>query len=149
MCRRKKIMAVFVVYCALMVFLLFFREQPREGSYWQRVLGLLNPVPFETIARYIRLLSHSSSRIVRLAVVNLVGNVIMFVPLGLFLPELFPKFNRWWKVLLAGAGIIVLVELTQMLTLLGTCDVDDLILNVLGIWLGERLYRLWKNRHSS
>ena len=50
---------------------------------------------------------------------------------------------------MAGAGIIVLVELTQMLTLLGTCDVDDLILNVLGIWLGERLYRLWKNRHSS
>lgn len=139
---RKKTICIFAAYCAVMAFLLFFRVRLTEGTYWQRALGLLNPVPFETINRYLRHLGYSNPRIVRSAVVNLVGNVVMFIPLGAFLPALFLKLNRWWKVLLAGAGIIVLVELTQMLTLLGTCDVDDLTLNVLGIWLGYGLYRL-------
>ena len=149
MSRRKKIIGIFGVYCALMMFLLFFRQRPGEGTYWQRVMGLLNPVPFETITRYIRLLGHSRARIACNAVVNLAGNVILFLPLGGFLPALFPKLNRWWKVLLTGAGIIAVVELTQMFTLLGTCDVDDLILNVLGIWLGVAVFWLLKNRRTS
>ena len=51
------------------------------------------------------------------------------------------KTGRWWKVFLITLGAIILVELTQMLTLLGTCDVDDVTLNVLGAMAGYLIFR--------
>ena len=97
---------------------------------------MVNPVPFETIRRFLRLLGYRAPVFIRLAVVNLFGNVIMFVPLGLLMPAVYPRLARWWRTLLVTAGAIIAVELTQMLTLLGTCDIDDLILNLLGAAMG-------------
>lgn len=139
---RKRNGIFFCLYCLAMLALLFWRQPPQgPGSYWEKALGLLNPVPFETICRYIGLLGHSNPNLVRNAVINLVGNVILFVPIGVFLPRVFPKTGRWWKVLLITLGAITLIELTQMLTLLGTCDVDDVTLNVLGAMVGYLLFR--------
>lgn len=141
--RRRTAVFIFTAYCALMGFFLFFRVPPEGGlPYGEKVLGRLNPVPFETICRFIRLLGHSNPDFVRMAVVNLLGNVVMFVPLGLLLPEVFPRLRAWWKTMLASAAGIVAVELTQMLTLLGTCDIDDLILNLLGAAIGWLVFRL-------
>jgi len=139
---RKRNGIFFCLYCLAMLVLLFWRQPPQgPGSYWEKVLDLLNPVPFETICRYIGLLGHSNPNLVRNAVINLVGNVILFVPIGIFLPRVFPKAGRWWKVLLITLGAITLIELTQMLTLLGTCDVDDVALNILGAMVGYLLFR--------
>jgi len=124
-----------------MLALLFWRTRLQGPEpYWEKVESLLNPVPFETTTMYIKVLIDWDIKYVQTAIINLVGNLIMFVPLGMFLPGLFLKLRRWWRVLLTGAGIIVLVEAGQMLTLLGTCDMDDLILNTVGILLG---YWLW------
>lgn len=140
MTARKRNGVFFGLYCLAMLVLLFWRQQPQGSeSYWEKVLNLLNPVPFETIFRYIGLLSHPNPNLVRTAVINLAGNVIMFIPIGVFLPVLFLKERRWWKVLLITLGAIIVIELTQMLTLLGTCDVDDVTLNVLGAMLGYLL----------
>lgn len=125
-----------------MLVLLFWRQPPQGSeSYWEKVLNLLNPAPFETICRYIGLLGHPNPELVRTAVINLAGNVILFIPIGIFVPAIFPKTGCWWKILLITLGAIVTVELTQMLTLLGTCDVDDVTLNVLGAMLGYLIFR--------
>ena len=50
--------------------------------------------------------------------------------------------QRFWKVTVLAAGIMAVVELAQMLLLVGTCDVDDLILNVTGAALGYWLFRI-------
>lgn len=134
---RKRNGVFFGLYCVAMLMLLFWRQAPQGPEpYWDKVLDLLNPVPFETICRYIGLLGHPNPALVRNAVINLAGNVIMFIPIGIFLPAVFPGTARWWKVGLITLAAIVLVELTQMFTLLGTCDVDDVTLNVLGAMIG-------------
>ena len=151
MYRSKHFKLLFWIYCATMLALLFWRSPALfPGSYGERVLELLNPVPFETICRFLRLLGHPSSADVRVAAVNLFGNIFLFVPLGLLLPEVYPKLRRWWKTMLVTAGAVMAVELGQMLTLLGTCDIDDLILNLLGAAIGYGLFLIvHKNKGSA
>ena len=131
------------LYALGMLVLLFHRAPAHSGEpYAQELLRHVNLEPLKTIRLYLGLLSHPRPPLVYLAVINLVGNVVMFIPLGYLLPSLFPKLRRLWRSLLVCAGIICLVELCQMVTLLGTCDVDDLILNLLGCALGRGLYSL-------
>lgn len=141
--RKRVATAMFMVYCALMLWLLFDRRGPVEGvPYWEQVAVSYNLRPFHTIQRYTRLLHSSRPVLVKLAVVNLLGNVVMFVPLGFFLPRLYEKTRRMWRTLLAAAGIVILVEVFQMLTLVGVCDIDDLILNEMGVAVGYGLHCL-------
>ena len=141
--QKKLNTALFLVYCALMLWLLFDRRGPIEGvEYWEQVAMSVNLRPLHTVLKYARLLDSSRPILVKLAVVNLFGNVIMFIPLGYFLPLLFLKIRKLWKTLLTTALVIILVELIQVFTLVGSCDIDDLILNLLGAAMGYGLYRL-------
>ena len=62
-------------------------------------------------------------------------NVILFVPLGLFLPIMYQRFDRIGKVALVGFLLSLSIELLQMFGS-GTTDVNDLIMNTLGTCLG-------------
>ena len=64
--------------------------------------------------------------------VNVVGNFLAFMPCGLFIPLIFKRMNKYYKFLITMTIIIVLIELLQFLTMSGSCDIDDLILNLLG-----------------
>lgn len=72
-------------------------------------------------------------------VINFLGNIMMFMPLGFFPPLLWRRVTRK-KAMLAGAGFSLTVELCQLLTSRGT-DIDDLWLNALGVLLGFYLYQ--------
>jgi glycopeptide antibiotics resistance protein len=144
-----------VLYTAMMLWLLFFqsaRIPDYHAAYWLQVKSNLNLVPFRTVSNYLHILMNPAYYLeklgfasmytyqVRQAVINLGGNVGMFIPLGLLLPCVFDKLRKCWKVLLATAAIITLVEIAQLFSLLGSCDVDDLILNILGSAIG---YAVW------
>lgn len=145
-----------VCYGALMLYLLFVRGRSMESalSYWQRVAQNYNLIPFHTIRNYWDILARPEHYLdkweaaaiykeqAKFAVVNLVGNVVMFIPLGIFLPTVWKKMQKFWKMLLTGTAVIVAIELTQLLTLRGSCDVDDLILNLCGIAVGYILWRI-------
>ena len=64
--------------------------------------------------------------------VNVVGNFLAFMPCGIFLPLIFKSMNKYYKFLITMIVIIVVIELLQFLTMSGSCDIDDLILNLLG-----------------
>lgn len=66
---------------------------------------------------------------------NSVLNVVLFVPLGILLPIGWKKFRERRYALLLGFGISFCIELLQMLTF-RTTDVNDLITNTLGTYLG-------------
>ncbi|MDR1630786.1 MAG: VanZ family protein [Oscillospiraceae bacterium] len=74
-------------------------------------------------------------------VTNLLGNIIMFAPLGFFPPLLFKVMPRK-KVLLLAFSFSLFVELLQLPQARWT-DVDDLWLNTLGGLLGYGLYQLF------
>lgn len=141
--RRKLHTAALMAYGALMLWLLFDRPGFTPGvPYWEQVAGQLNLVPFRTLRLFTHLLDSGVRAHIRMAVINLGGNVIMFIPLGLLLPKVFPKMSSLPRVLLTTAAIITAVELIQLFTLVGCCDVDDLILNVAGAAIGYGLHKL-------
>lgn len=68
-------------------------------------------------------------------------NMILFVPMGYFLPILTSWAKNWWKALLFGLGVSLGIELIQYLTLLGMFDVDDLLNNTIGVGIGWICWR--------
>ena len=74
------------------------------------------------------------------ALKNLLGNIIPFVPFGFLLPITYKKFNSAKKVLSTGLVSILLIEIFQFFTKLGFFDVDDIILNMIGIVCGYLMF---------
>lgn len=142
--RRKGNTVLLILYGAVMLWLLFHREPGNAEFYWEQVGTRLNLIPFATIRRFWRLLYSQHSHLAKLGVVNLGGNVAMFVPLGFLLPGASPRFAGFWRTFLAAGLLICAVEILQMLLLVGSCDVDDLILNLAGVAIGYGMYR-WTN----
>ena len=72
---------------------------------------------------------------------DILGNTIMFIPIGLLLPLLFKPFRKWW----AAAGFCFLLSLfieTAQLFLPRSTDINDLMLNTLGGAAGYMIYLL-------
>ena len=142
---KKGNIALFMAYCALMLWLLFDRPGYVPGvPYWEQAAGHLNLIPFRTLRLYAGLLVSGVHAYIRMAVINLGGNIIMFIPLGFLLPRVFSRITSLSRVLLTTAALIAAVEIIQLFTLVGSCDIDDLILNTLGAALGYGLHKLAK-----
>lgn len=75
--------------------------------------------------------------------INVIGNTAMFIPLGIVWPSVFKKLNTHGKVIAAGFGTSLIIEILQ-LPLDRVSDVDDLILNTLGYVIGYSIYLLVK-----
>ena len=139
--QKHKWKILFVLYSALMLWLLFDRVgYDPTIPYWDQLK--YNLVPLHTIRLFWRIWPSAA------AIINLGGNVIMFIPLGFLLPRACPKLNKFFRCFFTCALIIILVEVTQLFTLLGSCDIDDLILNMAGILLGFILHKMIKTRKS-
>ena len=142
---RKVNTALFMAYCALMLWLLFDRPGYVPGiPYWEQAAGHLNLIPFRTLRLFGELLVSGVRSYIRMAVINLGGNVIMFIPLGFLLPRVFPHLTSLPRVLLVTAVLITAVEITQLFTLVGSCDIDDLILNIIGSAIGYGFHLIAK-----
>jgi len=70
------------------------------------------------------------------------ANILLFVPLGLLFPMVHSKFRLWSYALLNGAMLSVLIETVQLVTGLGTCDIDDILANTLGALVGYWVFKL-------
>ena len=89
---QKQNAVLFTAYCALMLWLLFDRPGFVHGiPYWDQVAAQINLVPFRTLRLFGSLLDSGQPEYVRAAIINLGGNIIMFIPLGFFLPCIFSK----------------------------------------------------------
>ena len=78
----------------------------------------------------------------REAAINIIGNISMFIPTGIIVPILYKRLDRFWKVLLAGAGLSFAIEIIQLLFPGSVTDIDDLILNAAGVAIGYGIYKL-------
>lgn len=149
--RKILVRLLFSIYFAVMFWLLFGQRLGAErpdgyGAYLQTNTNL---IPFATVKLYISLLRRTTNPyLIRHACVNLLGNVIVFIPLGMMLPKIFPKLRAAWRLLLLVTAIIIAVEVLQFLTFLGSCDVDDLILNVFGAALGWAFWKMSEARRE-
>ena len=69
-------------------------------------------------------------------IINILGNILLFVPMGIFLPALFDKMDDFKRVVVTASCISFLVEFIQLLTQTGEFDVDDILLNSIGGAIG-------------
>ena len=99
-------------------------------NYKQYFENTVNLVPFKTIMMYFK--QFDSMYDTRTVLLNLLGNIIALMPMAFFLPLLFKKQNKFRNFLLTTTGIILLIEVLQLITSSGRFDVDDLILNLSG-----------------
>lgn len=125
---------VFVVYLIGLVYFLFFSEQMGRvpsGNYKYSL------VPFKEIRRYIFYWREIGTFYVML---NLLGNVFCFVPFGFVLPIISRQQRSLWRIAFLSFLSSLLVELIQLVSKVGSCDVDDMILNTLGGVIGYLLF---------
>jgi len=144
---RKLWLPLFLLYCGMMLWLLFDRVPgwTEELSYEDQLLQNLNLHPFHTIRNYLRVVfCRTNDDVLVHCIINLLGNILLFIPAGFLLPRLWQPLQRFLPFLAVCIGAILLVETAQLLTLLGRFDVDDLILNLLGMLLGFLLYHITK-----
>ena len=83
--------------------------------------------------------------------INIIGNVTMFIPVGLAWPFCFKKLDTLGKTVLVGAGFPLFIEITQLPFYDRCSDIDDIILNTTGIFIGALIYfgvKLLKNRKN-
>ena len=142
---NRKRAVLFTIYVLAMLYLLFGRTpNPRELSFPAYLQAHLNLVPLRTVRRFVRLLIPPvRPYLVRIALHNLLGNVALFIPLGWFLPALFPALRSFPMTVLSVLVSVSCVEVLQVVFTVGICDVDDLLLNLLGASIGYGLYRLY------
>ncbi len=135
---------LFIIYTIIMFWLLFGQRFAfvHYNDYSEQLKWNINLTPLLTIKNYIRLIENTPNlALVKHAFINLLGNIIMFIPLGFFLPAVHTKLRTFWKCLLSVILIIIFVETLQLFTLLGRCDIDDLIFNVIGSAIGYFFFK--------
>lgn len=119
---KEMLMLCFIIYILLLYYIVTFQD----NNY-----GTNNFVPFKEIFRY----KITSSLFIR----NVVGNVLLFVPFGLFVTH-YVKNKSFLPTMLLSLLVSCAIEFAQS-SIGRTADIDDVILNTLGGLFGYLLYR--------
>ena len=132
----------FAAYAAVLLYLLLLnRPYPYVRmpltEYFQHAVNL---VPFKTI---VELLERNAQRSINPDTVynNAVGNFLLFLPMGIYLPSMFIQKRRIGGLLKTVFLTVLLVETAQLLLRIGSFDVDDILLNVSGAAAGFAVWR--------
>lgn len=131
--RKQALIFVFFLYLLEVVSITLF---PIPYHYTGGNIQMNNLVPFRTIMGFI------SRRDLFNGFCNIGGNILLFVPFGFMFPLVF-RGEKWIiKMVVIGFAATLVVESSQFIisSILGftyrSFDVDDLILNTLGTFLG-------------
>ncbi len=131
---------LFFLYLVILCYCLFLADLfGRTGDHHYAY----NIVPFREISRFV---IHSRKLGIRAVLINLVGNVVCFIPFGLYLPARSRRFRSGKRIALSGCLLSLLIETVQLVTRVGCFDVDDILLNTLGCLAGFWLYGLASQR---
>ncbi len=145
--KRTLISVLFALYALVMLYLMIFGRIKAVcfEDYWQHVSSHVSFVPLRFIFDYVKSVDTIGAYNIFLR--NIIGNTVLFVPLGIFLPCCFPNMRKYLHLLLATAIIIFVLEAIQLFSTLGSFDVDDIILNCIGASAGFAVFTLY-NRHK-
>lgn len=122
---------MFGVYIIFLIYFLFFAES--TGRTFEGRTYHYNLVLFKEIGRFWH---HRETLGVLAVMLNLVGNVVAFLPLGFFLPIMYRKCRSLFYTVFFCFEFSLIVETIQLVSKVGSFDVDDLLLNTIGGAIG-------------
>ena len=134
--RQKLGWVLFLMYLCLLAYFMFFSESfgrtdtDRGYAY--------NLVPLKEITRYFR---YYRTLGMPLFLINIVGNMVAFMPFGFFLPIISRRSRKWYNTVSFGLIFSLILETLQLIFKAGSFDVDDMLLNTVGAGLGFLVYR--------
>lgn len=140
---------VFLTYGAILFKVMVLKDVPmlRVGpialNFGGTQAGDPNYIPFKTIMPY---LFGSAGWLI--GGLNILGNILLLVPVGFLLPFIFKKVN-WKQILVVAVLSGMIIEGMQVVLHVGIFDIDDVILNGLGVLLGFWLFLLFQKIMSS
>ena len=129
------------IYALVLIQVMIFKDVPliRLGSmainFGGTQTGPANLIPFKTMRVYWHVGIGSM-----IGAINLLGNIILLVPIGFLIPVAF-RFITWKRKVLVGILIGFAIEGTQVIMRIGIFDIDDVILNALGVVVGYAAFR--------
>ncbi len=142
---RQKRLILFAVYLLFVIKVIIFKYPYTElreiVNSWSKEVVLegldsANFTLFRTIHMYIDYSYMLNS------VENLAGNVVVFIPFGMFLPFIWKRFRNFADTFLAGFLFSLGIEVFQLFSAFGAFDVDDVLLNVVGVIGGYLIFML-------
>lgn len=100
-------------------------------SNWQRVLNVQGNIfdPNISLIPFVNGILHSDYL-----------NVVMFIPLGFFLPLMWRKYHNGFETIKFGFYLSLFIELSQLFTRFRATDINDLITNMIGAAVGWSIY---------
>ena len=128
---------VFMVLTLTGYFVLF-REISTQGS-WERMVRR-----FEQ-RDHVNMQLFEVFKIYKLSDRQVLGNFVMLLPLGIYLPLLYKNLRGFIPVLLVSMLSSIVIELFQLITRFRSCDIDDVLLNTAGACVGYLIYRVVKS----
>lgn len=126
---------MFGVYIICLIYFLFFAES--TGRTFEGRTYHYNLVLFKEIGRFIK---HRKTLGMTAVMLNLAGNVIAFVPFGFFLPVISRKCRSFLYMIFFSFECSLMVETIQLISKVGSFDVDDLLLNTIGGAVGYLVF---------
>jgi glycopeptide antibiotics resistance protein len=128
------LVALFVVYLLLLTWIVIWKlEVPWIGEAW-------------SLPRPIKLVPFLASGDAGASnPVEVIANILFFVPFGLYLGLLAPSW-RWWMATAVFVGASLVLEITQHLISVGSFDISDVISNTAGGLAGLGLLALARRR---
>lgn len=129
--KRMMLKCLFIIYIGVLLRITVFRSGFGFRNLCQN--GIINLTLFESYIPLIK--SRDIIRIIYL----FVGNIIWFVPFGFYLRRFGKREWKSWEIWLLGLLLSFIIEFLQYVFGTGISEMDDLILNSLGAWMGAVL----------
>lgn len=143
MMKMKPIHTLFTLYLMALFYILFIYERSIDLSWIvqggfatlvERQADHINLIIFRNIIHYLQTMNYATG--MRNIIVNIGGHMLMFTPFGFFLPRIKKVFQNIKYFVLITVVIMLFIEGLQFITMSGSFDVDDALLNVIGAIIG-------------
>lgn len=140
--KREALQLLFLVNLAVISRIVFHPMATVDGAVQPLIFEAATAWPFRVnLIPFVNLLDYESKRDLLL---NIIGNCAMFIPTGILTPVLYRHLDSFKKTVLTGFLISLSIEIIQLPFAVRASDIDDLILNTLGVMAGYSIYALVK-----
>jgi glycopeptide antibiotics resistance protein len=133
---------LFILYVSVLIYIVFLLPRRQELTSHADT-GYIHLTPFKnTIDSYYLLQGHSLEARLLFFCINFFGNIALFIPLPILLIQLFKQSDP--KLIIGtGAIISIVIEVLQYYWRIGIPDIDDVLLNIIGVVVGFFLENFW------